>query len=200
MVTDRTLVKAGLAPAFCLLIALLAPSAGAAPVADDERTPIDLRRTTLVVSDIDQSLAFYRDALGMVVTYDNLILTPRDAENVENAERASRLVFLRSNDDYIGVLGLLQYLKPRKDTVEIRDKSFHEGTIVLVTNNEDARAAHAKAIAVEGANSLWEPQETSYPSYDGSSTIRVLVSGAQDPDGFVVEINQLLGEEPAPSE
>ena len=42
----------------------------AAPVDEADRLPIDLRRTTLVVRDIDASLQFYRDALGMQVIYD----------------------------------------------------------------------------------------------------------------------------------
>jgi catechol 2,3-dioxygenase-like lactoylglutathione lyase family enzyme len=168
--------------------------AAAAPVADEDRTPLDLRRTTLVVSDIEASLAFYRDALGMVVTYDNLIFTPRDAGSVEAAERASRLVFLRANDDYIGVLGLIQYLKPDRGSVDISDKTFHTGTAILVINHEDARAAFERASAVEGANAMWEPTETAYPSYDGKGKIRVLTSGLQDPDGFVIEVNELLDE------
>ena len=50
----------------CLVSSLT--TSQAAPVAEQERTPIDLRRTTLVVRDIDNSLQFYRDALGMKVT------------------------------------------------------------------------------------------------------------------------------------
>ena len=38
-----------------------------------DTVPIDLWRTTLVVADIERSLAFYRDTLGMAVIYDNLI-------------------------------------------------------------------------------------------------------------------------------
>lgn len=174
------------------LFLVVAQLAGAAPVAESDRTPLDLRRTTLVVGDIERSLAFYRDALGMVVTYDHLILTPRDAAGVDAAERASRLVFLRANDDHIGVLGLIQYLKPDRGSIDIRDKAFHRGTAILVINHEDAHAAFARARAVEGASVLWEPGETEYPSYDGKGRIRVLTSGLQDPDGFVVEINQLL--------
>ena len=177
-----------------LLLILLVPSASAAPVADADRAPLDLRRTTLVVSDVERSLAFYRDALGMVVTYDNLIFTPRDAGSVAAAERASRLVFLRANDDFIGVLGLIQYLKPDRGSVDIRNKAFHTGTAILVINHHHARDAFARASVVAGARAMWEPTETAYPSYDGSGTIRVLTSGIQDPDGFVVEINQLLDE------
>ena len=52
--------------AACLSL-LLPVVALAAPVAEEDRLPIDLRRTTLIVRNIDASLAFYRDALGMEV-------------------------------------------------------------------------------------------------------------------------------------
>ncbi|MFT7287673.1 MAG: hypothetical protein ACI87W_001788 [Halieaceae bacterium] len=95
----------------CLLllaVTLIASSANAAPVPEDERLPLDLRRTTLVVRDLDQ----------------------------------------------------------RWDSV----------------------------LAVPGVEVLSEPEETSYPSYDGEGTISVMVSVIRDPDGFVVELNQLLTE------
>ena len=123
----------------------------AAPVADEQRVPLDLRRTTLIVRDIDASLAFYRDALGMPVIYDNEIRTPRDAPSLEAADRASRLVFLRANDDYIGVLGLLQYVKPVRPAHDQGDEPFSTGSIVLLFNAEDldalARAGGMQLVA-----------------------------------------------------
>jgi hypothetical protein len=76
----------------------LSPRALAAPVPEGERIPVDLRRTTLVVRDIDRSLPLYRDALGLKVIYDQII------------SGTTRLVLLRANDDFIGVLGLMQRL------------------------------------------------------------------------------------------
>ena len=56
----------------CALFSLGAPAtASAQRVAEADQVPLDFRRTTLVVRDIDASLAFYRDALGLAVTYDN---------------------------------------------------------------------------------------------------------------------------------
>ena len=173
---------------------LAAAAALADTVPDDQRVPIDLRRTTLVVQDIERSLEFYRDALGMAVIYDNLILTPREAAGVEDAERASRLVLLRANDDFIGVVGLLQYFKPVKETVDLTGTSFLEGTAVLLFNVEDLSGTFARASNVAGVVVIDEPTPVSYPSYDGESTIDVIVSTVQDPDGFTVEINQLQGE------
>lgn len=163
----------------------------AAPVPEEDRVPLDLRRTTLVVGDMERSLAFYRDALGMSVTYDNWVLTPRDAPSPEDAEIARRLVFLRANDDFVGVLGLLEYTKPRKPVVDLEGTAFHQGTAVLVFNLEHLDEAFAKAREVEGVHVVSEPDLVTYPSYDGSSSISVKVSTVQDPDGFTIELNQL---------
>jgi len=174
-----------------IFLAGVAEPCFAKPVAEEDRAPIDLRRTTLVVKDMETSLRFYRDALRMVVTYDKLITTPRDADSIESAERALRLVFLRANDDFVGVLGLLQYIKPKKERVDLAGTAFQEGTTVMVFNCEDLPAQFQAAQAVDGVVVLSEPSPTTYPSYDGKGTISVLVSALQDPDGFTIELNQL---------
>ncbi len=176
---------------FAIAVSLCA-AATAAPVPEDDRVPIDVRRTTLVVRDIDASLAFYRDALGLEVIYDNLIRTPRDAESDEAADRSLRLVFLRANDDYVGIIGLLQYRKPKKPAPNQGAEPFSTGSIVLLFNAEDLDGTFARARAVSGVRVLSEPTRTEYPSYDGKSTIPVMVSVLTDPDGFVIELNQLL--------
>ncbi|MEO1034073.1 MAG: VOC family protein [Pseudomonadota bacterium] len=178
-------------PALALLAAL--PLTGA-PVAEEERVPIDLRRTTLVVRDIDNSLAFYRDALGMRVIYDNYIRTPRDAKDDASAEISRRLVFVRANDDYVGIVGLLQYIKPAKPAANQGLEPFTPGSSVLLFNASDLATTFARARKVTGVRVLSEPAKVSYPSYDGASTIDVMVSTLTDPDGFVIELNQLLTE------
>lgn len=174
----------------CCVAVLLSLAAGAAPVPDNERVPLDLRRTTLIVNNIDNSLALYRDALGMEVIYDNAIRTPRDAATDEEADRASRLVFLRANDDFVGILGLLEYTKPRRPQV-MQVNPFQPGTVVLLFNAENLEQRFAAASAVRGVRVLSKPRDTRYPSYDGKGFIPVTVSVLQDPDGFTIELNQL---------
>lgn len=173
-----------------ILTALLSLAAGAEPVAESERIPLDLRRTTLIVTDIENSLALYRDALGMKVIYDNAIRSPRDAATDEEADRASRLVFLRANDDFVGILGLLEYTKPRRPQ-PLQLNPFQPGTVVLLFNTQDLEARFGAARAVNGVRVLSEPRDTRFPSYDGEGFIPVTVSVLQDPDGFTVELNQL---------
>ena len=103
----------------------ICPSLGFVPEGD--RVPIQLRRTTFVVYNMTRSRAFYEDGLGMVPIYgkifqnfelfkilfkDKIIKTPNDAETIEESEKWRHLVFLRSNNEEIGVLGLLSYIKP----------------------------------------------------------------------------------------
>lgn len=164
----------------------------AEPVPAAERLPIDMRRTTLVVRDIDNSLAFYRDALGLEVIYDAEILTPRDAKNLAEAERASRLVFLRANDDYIGVIGLLQYVKPAKPATFQGLEPFTPGSTVMVFNLDNLAPVFADAREVNRVRVLSAPRQTTYPGYASGETIAVWVSVLTDPDGFVVELNQML--------
>lgn len=174
----------------CLALSALLPPAHAEPVDPEQRTPIDLRRTTLVVADIDRSLAFYRDALGMVVTYDRTIITPRGASR-DNAEFVRRLVLLRANDDYVGMIGLLQYIKPENPRVDLKGAAFREGTTVLVFNTDELLQSFARARKVPGVTVLDEPERVTYPSYAGEKAITVLIGAMQDPDGFTVELNQL---------
>ena len=127
------------------MIWVLSSIALSAPVPEDEKVPIDVRRTTLVVRDIDRSLAFYRDALGLRVIYDNIIRTPRDAGNDEEAQRSLRLVFLRANDDFIGIIGLMQYRKPVKPAMHQGAEPFSIGSTVFVVNAQDAKQVFEKS-------------------------------------------------------
>ena len=163
----------------------------AAPVAEEDRIPVDLRRTTLVVRDMEKSLAFYRDGLGLKVIYDQAVNTPRGASD-EDAEIARRLIFLRSNDDFIGIIGLLEYKKPRKPEPKEMPVAFGPGTIVFVFNTNDVMTRFERMRKIDGVVVIDEPAEVTYPSYDGTGTIPVLMSAMSDPDGHVVELNQFL--------
>lgn len=178
----------------CALVGLGAPGvAFAQRVPDAEQVPLDFRRTTLVVRDIDQSLAFYRDALGMVVTYDTYIRTPREATTDAEAERSLRLVLLRANDPYIGVIGLMQYYKPERPERPTRtDDDLRPGDIVLVFNIKDQDAVFARASTTAGVTVGEAPHLVTYPGYGGQGVIRVNFASVYDPDGHYIELNQVL--------
>lgn len=175
-----------------VFIALSAAPSQAAPVPEDQRIDLDLRRTTLVVHDMEASLAFYRDALGMEVTYDNMLRNPQDAKTNEEAESATHLVFLRANDDFVGILGLMESEKPARPAYDAMPEPFRPGSIVLLFNTDGLAEKFEKAKNAPKVTVVRPPTNRTYPSYDGKTRIPVLSSILIDPDGHVVELNDLL--------
>jgi catechol 2,3-dioxygenase-like lactoylglutathione lyase family enzyme len=180
------------------MLAVLAGAPGAPaigePVPEAERGPVDVRRTTLIVRDIDRSLAFYRDALGLKVVYDQVITRPGRPEDPSGTERNMRLVLMRANDSFIGAIGLLQYTSPALPDPGSEVKRPAIGDVILVINASDLDQRIAKVRATPGVTVASEPQLIEYPSPDGKGTIPVRVSAVWDPDGYFIELNQLLGE------
>lgn len=160
-------------------------------------TPFDeklvLRRQTLVVRDIEKSLALYRDAIGMEVIYDQVIKRPLTGSD---REQILRLIFLKASNQYTGVLGLVdyEYGYPEHPAHQkpIRNEGFTPGNSILVFNSTELSKTWSLIEVSEGVKIITEPKLTSYPGYGGKGKIRVMVSKFYDPDGFLVEMNQLL--------
>lgn len=173
-------------------LALLAPLALiAAPLPEDQRGPVDVRRTTLLVRDIERSLPLYRDALGLTVIYDQTLGGGSEADGTPRPPSA-RLVLLRANDDFIGAIGLYQRLnEPEPPPPENRRPVA--GDIILVINAKDLDTRFEKIRNTPGVSVHTEPELRVYPSADGHGSIEVMFSAVYDPDGFFVEINNILG-------
>ena len=155
--------------------------------------PLTLRRQTLIVRDIERSLRLYRDAIGMEVIYDNIIRRPHATEA---REQQIRLVFLKASDEFIGVLGLVDYEHNNPEhpahAKPVRREGFTPGNSVLLFNTTELDERWPKIEAAEGVEVIGGPRYTEYPSYDGTSIIRVNVTRFYDADGFLVEFNQPL--------
>lgn len=158
---------------------------------EEEKNPLDLRRTTLVVSDIEASLALYRDALGMEVAYDQELTSPNLGRSDDDGVNRSRLVLLKANDDFIGMLGLWQFLDRAPTEEKARTNTFDNGDIVLLFNSEDLERHYPAATAVQGVEGVSPPKLRIYPGPNGME-IKVMVSMLSDPDGHTIELNQIL--------
>ncbi|MCU0249725.1 MAG: VOC family protein [Vicinamibacterales bacterium] len=175
----RTLVLA-----VSLMAALTAARAAAQPVPESERIPVDVRRTTLVVRDIDRSLVFWRDALGLKVVYDRMLFEPPNQ---------TRLVLLRANDEFIGLIGLMERQATKATAPPVAYERASYGNVIFVINAKDQEQRLEKVRKVPGVKLQGEPQRIEYPSPDGKGTIPVMVTYLWDPDGYFVELNKLLG-------
>ncbi len=152
-----------------------------------------LRRQTLIVRDIEASLALYRDALGMEVIYDQEINRPHPSQD---RTQKLRLIFLKATHSFVGVLGLIDYEYGYPDhpahQKPVRHEGFTPGNSILIFNTTDLDAKWRSIVNKEGIKIISPPKLTKYPSYDGEGVLRVKVSKFYDPDGFLVELNQLL--------
>ncbi len=156
-----------------------------------ERIPTDIRRLTIIVRDMEKSLAFYRDVLGLKVNYDIVTTTSGVALPAGEPGAKARLILLNSNDPWIGWIGLMQWIEPAipADPYPTRMKP---GGAVLVVNTDDAVKRCAMAKAMPSIKMTAEARLQVYPGRNGGPDIRVMGCNVFDPDGILVEINQLL--------
>ena len=186
----RLLIKSSLAFTF-IITSLLSSQVSASEDPFDEK--LVLRRQTLVVRDIEKSLALYRDAIGMEVIYDQVIKRPMSGSD---REQVLRLIFLKASNQYTGVLGLVDYEYGYPDhpahTKPIRHEGFTPGNSILVFNSNELSESWPLIEKSPGVKIITKPKLTTYPGYGGEGIIRVMVSKFYDPDGFLVEMNQLL--------
>jgi len=181
--------------ALCVTL-LTAVSSGIAiaqpqPVPESERIPVDVRRTTLVVRDIEKSLPLYRDALGLKVIYDQLIGGGTDKDG-KVTPPTIRLVLLRANDAFIGAIGLMQRLNQPMLPPLTEFKRPNAGGMIMVINAQDLDKRWEKVKATPHIKIDTEPYRIEYPG-PNNTKIPVLFSSVFDADGNFIEINKLLG-------
>ena len=165
------------------------------PLAAAAEFPLLLRRTTLIVRDIEASLKLYRDGLGMEVIYDQEINRPHSSED---REQRLRLIFLKASHDYVGVIGLIDYEYGYPDhpahTKPVRREGFTPGNAILLFNTDELEAKWPTIENAPGVDVISKPKLTEYPGYGGVGKIRVLVSKFYDADGYILEVNQILND------
>jgi catechol 2,3-dioxygenase-like lactoylglutathione lyase family enzyme len=157
-----------------------------------ERVPTDIRRLTILVRDMDNSLKLYRDVLGLKINYDAPITVSGVALPAGVPGNKTRLVLLNSNDGFVGWIGLMQYTDPPLPERGPYPKRLGIGGHVLVTNTDDAEKRCAMAKSVPGVYFTGDAKISEYPGRNGGPAIRVKGCTFFDPDGTFVELNQLL--------
>jgi catechol 2,3-dioxygenase-like lactoylglutathione lyase family enzyme len=167
------------------------PGKAAAGVAASTDVPTDIRRLTIIVRDIDASLKLYRDVLGLKVNYDTVVEMSGVALPAGEPGAKARLVLLNGNDPWIGWIGMLQWLDPPLPATQ-HPTRLGIGGHVLVTNTDDAVQRCAMAKAVPGVTFTAEARLQVYPGRNGAPDIRVMGCNFFDPDGLLIELNQIL--------
>ncbi len=156
-----------------------------------------VKRTTLFVRDMEASLAWYQQVLGMSVWFDKPFTLSGVGLAAGKAGDKTRLVILKCEDDVVGMIGLLQWLEP-DEPPPAPPAAVTYGMPTFVVAGDDAAACHRAAVAL-GTRVHAEPHEWSTEGADGNIKHFIGVS-LFDPDGHFFEINQLLKVTEKPSD
>ncbi len=157
-----------------------------------EKLPTDIRRTTMIVRSIDNSLKLYRDVLGMKVNYDTVVTMSGVALPAGPPNAKARLVLLNGNDAFIGWIGLMEWLDPKLPDPGPYPKRMGIGDHVIITQTDDLERRCAEAAKIPGVTMTAEARMQEYPGRNGAPPIRVRGCNFFDPDGMLIEMNQLL--------
>jgi len=102
------------------------------------------------------------------------------------------LVLLRANDDFVGVLGLMQRLNTTEAVPPPEYRKARAGEFILVFNVQDLDTRWEKIRSAPNVVIAEPPRRIDYPGA-GGSTIPVMFSAVWDADGNFIELNRLMG-------
>lgn len=170
--------------------------AAAAAIVVCAAQPVDaatsiVRRTTLLVTDIERSIDFYQ-RIGFKIWLDRA--GPRDPEAggglpLNGKPTHSRIVVMAGQNDAVAMIGLLEYAEPSLAATRVRQGQIGVTDVVLVIQTDDMAEVYA-ALREAGANVISEPRPYSVESVSTKKT--GLIMFVADPDGHVIELTQVL--------
>jgi len=170
-------------------------SAVKAPAATEQQYPTDLRRTSLIVSNMDESLKLYRDVLGFEINYDAEVTMSGVALPAGEPGAKARLVLLSTNDSWVGWIGLLQWVDPQLPPLDPPRRRMGVGDAILVFNTEKVDEHCEAAAKLPGVFMTTEASNTTYPARAGGEPIVVRTCYLFDRDGYFMELNKVLDRE-----
>lgn len=155
-----------------------------------------VKRTTLLVSDIEKSIAFYQ-GIGFSEWLDRGGERDPDAGGdlpLNGKPAYSRIVILSGQHPDWAMIGLLQYDNPPLPwTSDPDDLTIGTSDAVLVIVTDDITKAYENAKAL-GANIIKAPRAYTSNSVNGKKFGSIMF--LQDPDGNVIEMTQVDRIEP----
>ena len=157
-----------------------------------EKLPTDIRRVTMIVRNMENSLKLYRDVMGMKVNYDAVLPMSGVALPAGKPGAKARLVLLNGNDPFIGWIGLMEWLDPRLPNPGPYKKRMGIGGHVIITQTDDVERRCPEALKVPGVISTGALRAQQYPGRNGAPPINVKGCNFFDPDGTLIEMNQLI--------
>ncbi len=151
-----------------------------------------VRRTTLIVHDIDAAVHFYRDVLGFELWLENTgTVSKSSLPSSARPGDPSRFVIMKGRHPWVGMIGLLQYGAARPAPGLQRHtlpRRLNPGDAVLMIETQDLERIYAR-MRRAGTPIFREPESSEVTGAGGVRWIARFLF-AWDPDGHMLEINQ----------
>jgi|GEM_PF-240795 len=146
-----------------------------------------VRRTTLIVRDIDLSVDFYRRIMGMELWYDQTMTVGGQVLPAGEPGATVRVAILKGNDPVVGMLGIMAFLDPPIEHPPLPKRPLQIRDAIFVASAKDVRNVHAR---MQGAPAyiFSPPIDDSAPAADGG-TLTMTTMSFFDPDGYFYELN-----------
>lgn len=151
-----------------------------------------VKRTTLIVRDIQASRHWYEYVMGMTVWMDTEVTLSGTGMAAGKEGDVTHLIILRCEDPVIGMIGLLQWIDPPLPAPKEIPTSVTYGNPTFVVASDDAAQMFERATEL-GSHVHMPPHEWSIRGQNGRMKHFLGVS-LFDPDGYFYECNQLLRE------
>ena len=147
-----------------------------------------LRRTTCIGRDVDKSLDFFTNTLGLTKYQDSTMEIGGQLAAGKPGDTV-RFAVARCAHDYIGMIGSLMFVKDPLDDPGEASWELGIGKAVFVAGTQDAAALYdrVKASGVKVTKDLFS---RAVPKTGGQGETQMHSMGFHDPDGFVWEVNQ----------
>jgi catechol 2,3-dioxygenase-like lactoylglutathione lyase family enzyme len=146
------------------------------------------KRTTILVRDIERSLAFYRDILGWDVFYEGHVEGEGVAQLMGMPCTGVKMVVLNAQGSQFGNVGLMEVKNatPSMENPPLPQR-IRYGEAALVIATQDILGLHDK-IAKAGHTVINPPAKIAVPG----RPMAVLEMFVRDPDGVLVNLTQRI--------
>ena len=153
-----------------------------------------VRRTTLLVDNLEKSMDFYQ-RLGLTKWYDAAsdsnspdgVIGAADLPLTEDP-KVGRIVIMKGNDERIGMIGLLSYDKPKLASARGNLMGIGTGDAIIMMEVADIQATYSRLQQID-VRFHRTPYKFTVNRPDGTTSAgqRMFV---YDPDGRLIEIAQ----------
>ena len=157
--------------------------------------PATIRRTTLLVRDMEKSVQWYEQVLGLTRYYDDMYTLTGTGFAVGKEGDKTHLVIMQGSHHDMGMIGLVQFVDPPLPAPDEIPTSITYGNPTFIVAVDDCRKAWERARAL-GTHIHVDPHEWSVKGPKGE-TRNYLSTSVFDPDGHFFELNEMLSMIPA---